>query len=96
MLITIYCLEKAAFPRTSTTILHNTGRCGSTMCCLALSQVPGLRVIGEPAALYDLKYFFHVGKFGIEKYKQRIHSIIKIQVDLLSAISWCVSSQINL
>ena len=87
MLIKIYPVEKAALPRISTTILHNTGRCGSTMCCMALSQVPGLRVMEEPIALFNLKYFFHIGKFGVENYKQMIRSIIKIQVEFLAALA---------
>ena len=72
--------DVAGDPTVSVTILDNMGRCGSTMVCKVLSQIPGLRVMSEPWALLNLQYLFMKGTFDLETYSKLISSVIKIQV----------------
>jgi len=69
----------AGDPTVPVTILDNMGRCGSTMVCKVLSQIPGLRVMSEPWALLNLQYLFMKGGFGLDTYSRLISSVIKIQ-----------------
>ena len=72
--------DVAGDPAVPVTILDNMGRCGSTMVCKVLSQIPGLRVMCEPWALLNLQYLFMKGNFDLETYSRLISAVIKIQV----------------
>merc|ERR1739838_634657 len=66
-------------PKLPVTILNNMGRCGSTMVCKVLTQIPDLQVMSEPWAMFNLHHLFQTGCFGLSTYSKLISSVIKIQ-----------------
>lgn len=66
-------------PKVPVTILNNMGRCGSTMVCKALSQIPDLMVMSEPWSLLNVLCLYRKGAFGLDTYSKLITSVLRIQ-----------------
>merc|ERR1719153_831597 len=77
--------ELTGEPKVPVTIMNNMGRCGSTMACKALSQIPGLRVMSEPWPLYCAHNMYQKGCVGLQTYSLLIASLMKIQCKIVSS-----------
>lgn len=74
--------KRVGHPKVPVTIINNMGRCGSTMICQMLEQVPGLRVMSEPWCLIYALHLFNTGELTTEEYHRIIQSCIKLQCKL--------------
>ena len=88
LLKSLFFQDSVGDPKVPVTILQNMGRCGSTMVCKVLAQIPGLRVMGEPSSFLMLQYHFQKGSFGLNAYSKLILSVIRIEVTINQKLKW--------
>ena len=65
-------------PKEKVTWLDMTGRCGSTLVCAMLSNVPNVRALSEPWILVHAQRLHVQGSLTRETYKKLLHTIIRI------------------
>jgi len=71
--------DSVGVPKVPVTIINNMGRCGSTLVCQILQEVPGLRVISEPWSLLHAQYLHHSGRLDTQHYHTLIVSLLLLQ-----------------
>ena len=65
-------------PKEKVTWLDMTGRCGSTLVCAMLSNVPNVRALSEPWVLVHAQKLYVQGSLTIKEYKNLLQVIIRI------------------